>query len=163
DGLLDTSTEFITSAGDEFDIVVDYLRALRTDPVALQRLGTINRRAAFGYSAAGYRLRGLLRLQMGQGLFDFPLVGGAGKGFFHPLGNDIGFSNAEKSPPASAGLEIDFQTETDVVGDGYRTRREEPSYRVYQFAGAAHIRDIEVVEFGLADPEKANPADWLPF
>ena len=35
DGRLDTSTEFIKSAGDEFDIVVDYVKALRTDPAAL--------------------------------------------------------------------------------------------------------------------------------
>ena len=35
DDLLDTSTEFILSAGDEFDIVVDYVKALRTDPVAV--------------------------------------------------------------------------------------------------------------------------------
>jgi hypothetical protein len=54
DDLLDTSSEFILSAGDEFDIVVTYVNALRTDPVALQALGTIQRRAAFGYSAAGY-------------------------------------------------------------------------------------------------------------
>ena len=59
--LLDTTTEFITSAGDEYDIVVDYVKALRTDPVALQVLGAIHRRAAFSYSAGGYRLRGLLR------------------------------------------------------------------------------------------------------
>ena len=70
---MDTSSEFISSPGDEFDIVVDYVKALRTDPVALQRLGHINRRAAFGYSASGYRLRGLLRLKMGKGLFDFSL------------------------------------------------------------------------------------------
>src|SRR5215212_2285619 len=104
DGLLDTSMEFITSAGDEFDIVVDYVKALRTDPVALQALGTIHRRAAFAYSAAGDRLRGLLRLQMGQGLFDFSLVGGTGNGYSHPAGNDVGFSNTEKAPPAGAGL-----------------------------------------------------------
>src|SRR6185436_3944502 len=67
DGLLDTSSEFIKSAGDEFDIVVDYVKALRTDPAARQSLGQINRTAAFGYSASGSRLRGLLRLQMGKG------------------------------------------------------------------------------------------------
>src|SRR5438093_1099391 len=68
DGRLDTSTEFITSAGDEFDIVVDFVKALRTDPVARRLLGRIYRTAAFGYSASGFRLRGLLRLQMGKGL-----------------------------------------------------------------------------------------------
>jgi len=164
DNLLDTSSEFITSAGDEFDIVVDYVQALRTDPVALQVLGQINRRAAFGYSNSAYKLRGLLRLQMGLGLFDFSLVGGAGNGFAHPAGNKIGFTSAEKAPLAGAGLEIDFQSETDVVAlGGHKTRHEEPNYRLYQFAGAAHLRDIDCVEFGLADPETANPAEWTPF
>jgi hypothetical protein len=164
DGLLDTSTEFITSAGDEYDIVLDYVKALRTDPVALQALGTIHRRAAFGYSASGDRLRGLLRLQMGVGLFDFSLVGGTGIGFSHPTGNDVGYSNAEKAPLAGAGLEIDLQSETDVIlFKGHKARHEEPNYRTYQFAGTAHIRNVDAAEFGLADPEKANPAEWTPF
>src|SRR5207249_2789967 len=152
DGLLDTASEFITSAGDEYDIVVDYVRALRTDPVALQALGTINRRTAFGYSASGDRLRGLLRIQMGVGLFDFSLIGGTGNGYSHPIGNDVGFSNAERAPLAGAGLEIDCQSETDVVAfKGYKARHEEPNYRLYQFAGASHIRAIDVIEFGLPD------------
>jgi hypothetical protein len=164
DGNLDTSSEFITSAGDEFDIVVDYVKALRTDPVALRLLGPINRTAAFGYSASGFRLRGLLRLQMGKGLFDFSLVGGTGNGHDRPAGNDIGFSKAEKAPLAGAGLEIDFQSETDQLAlDAHKTRHEEPNYRVYQFAGAAHLRNVHAAEFGLPDPDKANPADWVPF
>lgn len=164
DGLLDTATEFIGSAGDEFDIVVDYVRALGTDPLALQLLGAIDRTAAFGYSASGYRLRGLLRLQMGEGLFDYSLVGGTGDGYDHPTGNDIGHASAEKAPRDGCGLEIDFQSETDVVAlQSYKTRHEEPNYRVYQFAGASHIRSRDAVEFGLADPLSANIADWTPF
>lgn len=42
-------------------------------------------------------------------------------------------------------------------------RHEGHNYRAYQFAGASHIRDIDVVEFGLPDPDSANPADWVPF
>jgi hypothetical protein len=164
DNLLDTSSEFIKSAGDEFDIVVDYVKALRTDPVARQLLGQINRRAAFGYSASGGRLRGLLRLQMGKGLFDFSLVGGSGVGYSHPAGNDIGDNYAEKAPLAGAGLEVDFISETDVILlDGYKTRHAEPNYRSYEFAGASHIRNIDVAEFDLPDPQKANPAEWTPF
>lgn len=164
DGLLDTSSEFITSAGDEFDIVVDYVKALRTDPAARRMLGEVDRTAAFGYSASGYKLRGLLRLQMGKGLFDFSLVGGTGNGYDHPAGNEVRFSSAEKAPLAGAGLEIDFQTETDVVILGAdKTRHEEANYRVYQLAGASHIRDVDVAEFGLEDPETANPAEWTPF
>jgi hypothetical protein len=164
DGRLDTSSEFITSAGDEFDIVVDYVNALRSDPIALQVLGQIRRTAAFAYSASGYRLKGLLRLQMGVGLFGFSLVGGAGSGFDHPAGNGIGHSSSERAPVPGAGLEIDFQSETDgVVLEAYKTRHEEPNYRVYQFAGAAHIRDVDAAEFGLPDPSEANPANWVPF
>ena len=118
DGLLDTASEFITSAGDEFDIVRDYVIALRQDPIALSLLGQFNRRAAFGYSASGGRLRGLLRSQMGEGLFDFSLIGGAGNGYFLPAGNTIGLSYAERAPLAGSGLEIDFNSETDVVALG---------------------------------------------
>ena len=164
DGLLDTSTESITSAGDEYDIVVDYVKALRTDPVALQVLGTINRRAAFSYSAGGARLRGLLRLQMGKGLFDFSLVGASGNGYSRPSGNKIGRSFSEQAPVAGAGLEIDFQSETEVVNGGApKARHEEPNYRNYEFAGTSHIRNVDVAEFGLPDPQKANPAEWTPF
>jgi len=81
-----------------------------------------------------------------------------------PEGNKIGFSNSEKPPLEGAGLEIDFQTETDVAALGaHKTRHEESNYRAYQFAGAAHIRDIDILEFGLPDPETANPAEWTPF
>lgn len=164
DDLLDTSSEFITSAGDEFDIVADYMKALRTDPLARGLTGPINRRAAFGYSASGFNLRGMLRINMGRGLFDFSLVGGTGAGFAYPNGDAIEFSNSELPPLPGAGLEIDFQSESDVLAlDAHKTRHEEPNYRVYQFAGAAHLRDIDAAVFGLADPEAANPADWVPF
>ncbi len=157
DGLLDTSSEFILSAADEFDIVVDYVNALRTDPVALQILGDIHRTAAFGYSASGWHLRGLLRIPMGDGLFDFSLVGGTGNGFERPSGNGIKSSNVEKPPRAGAGLEIDFQSETDMfLFDAHKTRHEEPNYRVYQFAGAAHIRDVDAALFGCPEPEKSQ-------
>ncbi|HJZ54550.1 MAG TPA: hypothetical protein VKE74_06305, partial [Gemmataceae bacterium] len=68
DGRLDTSTEFITSAGDEFAIAADYAKALRVDPVAAELLGEIDRMAAFGYSKSAGRVRGLLRLDIGEGL-----------------------------------------------------------------------------------------------
>lgn len=164
DGLLNTTTEFIAAPADEFDIVADYVKALRTDPVARNILGHVRRTAAFGYSASGYRLRGLLRLPKGRGLFDFSLVGGTGRGFDRPTGNQIGFSNVERAPRAGAGLEIDFQSEADgILLDAHETRHEESNYRVYQFAGASHIRDIDVTEFGLPDASLANPADWVPF
>ena len=164
DGLLDTSSEFIVSAGDEFDIVVSYLAALRTDALAVQALGDVQRRAAFGYSAAGYRLRGLLRKQEGVGQFDFSLVGGTGDGYAHPKGNGLVFVGNERAPLAGAGLEIDFQSETEVLVLGaHKTRHEEANYRAYQFAGCSHLRAEDAFEFGLADPGAANPADWVAF
>jgi hypothetical protein len=165
DGQLDTSTEFILSAGDEFDIVVDFVKALDTDPVADFLVGPIDRMAAFGYSASGVRLRGLLRLDMGSGLFDFSLVGGAGSGFGFPAGNDIRFTWQEKPPPAGAGLEIDFNTESEVV-DGDRAanaRHDDPNYREYEFAGCPHVpRDVALL-LGLQDADTANPAESAPF
>lgn len=164
DNLLDTSSEFITSAGDEFDIVADYVRALRNDPFARNLTGPINRRAAFAYSASGFNLRGLLRLNMGRGLFDFSLVGGTGVGYSYPTADGVESSSEERAPLRGAGLEIDFQSEFDVIAFGaHMTRHEEPNYRVYQFAGASHIRNIDAAVFGLADPETANSADWVPF
>ncbi len=173
DDLLDTSSEFIASSGDEFDIVVAYMHALRTDPLALQVLGAVQRRAAFGYSASGYNLRGLLRAKIGIGLFDFSLVGGTGNGYVIPTGFGpgsslngvgIGFTPAERNPLPGAGREIDFQSETDIVVLGaHKIRREAANYRVYQFAGAAHLRDLDAAEFGLADPQSANNAEWTPF
>lgn len=164
DDLLDTSSEFITSAGDEFEIVADYMKALRTDSLARSLTGPINRTAAFGYSASGFKLRGLLRINMGRGLFDFSLVGGTGQGFDRPINDVIEFSNSERPPQVGAGLEIDFQSETDVMAlEAHKTRHEEPNYRVYQFAGASHLRNLDAAVFGLADPDAANPADWVPF
>ncbi len=164
DDLLDTSSEFITSAGDEFDIVVAYLAALRHDPIAAPALGPVDRRAAFAYSASAHRLRGLLRMQAGVGQFDFSLVGGSGSGFAHPTGNGVGFNQSERAPLAGAGLEIDFQSETDLfILGAHKTRHEEANYRVYQFAGAAHLRAVDAQVFGLASPASANTADWVPF
>jgi hypothetical protein len=101
---------------------------------------------------------------MGVGLFNFSLVGGTGNGYIRPSGNKVGNSNSERAPLAGAGLEIDFQSEFDVIVLGaHKTRHEESNYRVYQFAGASHIRDVDAAEFGLPDPELANPADWVPF
>src|SRR5262249_57832566 len=108
----------------------DCVKALDTDRVADFLVGPIDRMAAFGYSASGTRLRGLLRLDMGRGLFDFSLVGAAGSGFSFPAGNDIRFTWQEKPPPAGAGLEIDFNTESEMV-DGARAasaRHEDPNY-----------------------------------
>src|SRR5262245_15046487 len=164
DGLLDKSTEFILSAGDEFDIVTSYLAALRTDPTALQALGNIQRRAAFGYSASGYRVRGLLRMQAGVGQFDVSLVCGTGNGYAHPKGNGLAWTYSERAPLPGAGLEIDLHSETDtVVLGGHKTRYEETNYRVYEIAGAAHLRNLDCAEFGLASPATANTAEWTPF
>lgn len=165
DGRLDTSTEFIQSAGDEFDIVVDWVKALSADPVAVQILGPIDRMAAFGYSACGARLRGLLRLEMGKGLFDFSLVGACGSGFSFPKGNGVGQTWQEKPPLAEAGLEIDFNTESELLSGARAedTRYDCPNYRTYEFAGTAHVPRPFAWHLGLPDADKANPADFTPF
>jgi hypothetical protein len=162
----DASTEFIASPGDEYDIVADYVAALRVDPVAELLVGPINRTAAFGYSHSGGRLRGMLRIDAGKGLFDFSLVGGTGSGFNYPTGNGIGFTWEEHAPPAEAGLEIDFHTEAEVVHPTFRadkTRHDDANYRAYEFAGCSHLRGVDVAFFGGPAPQAANPADWFGF
>lgn len=126
-GDLNTSTESIESAGDEFDIVADFVKALETDPVARNLLGQIDRTAGFGYSRSGGRLRGLLRLDTGEGLFDFSLVGGSGSGFNFPTGNKIGASWHETPPPSAAGLEIDFTSASVATTPGISRRTTGPT------------------------------------
>lgn len=168
DGSLDTSSESIKSAGDEYDIVVEFVQALGTDPVAVEVLGPIDRTAGIGYSQSGWRLRGLLRRDMGKGLFDFSLVGGCGTGFDYPTANQVKHSTAEKPPLAGTGLEIDFCTEAEVLAsnfDAANARHENPNYRNYEFAGGSHLRQADLLAFGgvLPDSDTANPADWFPF
>jgi hypothetical protein len=50
-----------------------------------------------------------------------------------------------------------------LVLGAHKTRHEDLNYRVYQFAGAAHLRDVDAAEFELANPSSANNADWVPF
>lgn len=56
-----------------------------------------------------------------------------------------------------------MNAETDVMLGGHKARHEEPNYRSYEFAGAAHLRDLDCAEFGLAEPASANCAEWTPF
>src|SRR5262249_29708205 len=154
------------SAGDEYDIVADFVSALRIDPLAGEFLGRIDRMAAFGYSASGWRLRGMLRINLGKGLFDFSLVGGCGTGHDFPVGNQIQHSTAEKLPRPGAGLEIDFCTEAEVIHPVFSAadaRHDDPNYRVYEFAGCSHLRAVDAALVGFPDPDRANPADWFPF
>jgi hypothetical protein len=166
DGRLDTSTEFITSEVDEYDIVADFVTALDTDPLAVELLGEVTRKGAFGYSASGWRLRGMLRHNLGKGLFDFSLVGGCGRGYEFPAGDKIQHSTTEKLPRADAGLEMDFCTEAEVIHPRFTaadTRHDHTNYRSYEFAGCSHLRNVEAALAGLPDVDTANPADWFPF
>jgi len=166
DGRLDTSAEFIMSAGDEYDIVADFVRALDTDPLADDLLGELTRKGAFGYSASGWRLRGMLRHIQGKGLFDFSLIGGCGRGYDFPVGDKIQHSTTEKLPRADAGLEIDFCTEAEVIHPRFSaadSRHDDMNYRSYEFAGCSHLRNVDAALGGLPNADTANPADWFPF
>jgi hypothetical protein len=147
--------------------VINFVKALRTDPVAVRCLGPINRMAAIGHSASGWRLKGLLRLAAGKGLFDFALVGGCGSGYDFPTGNQVQHFTAERPPLPGAGLEVAFCTEAEVIHPAFsaaNARYDAPSHRAYEFAGGSHLRQMDLLAFGgLPDPEKANPADWFPF
>ncbi len=155
DGTLDAAGEFISDSN-EAQIVVDFVQALESDPLAVERVGPVQRRAAFGFSRSGHAVRRFLRSDLGAGLFDFSLAGGAG-------------ADADDAPPPpAAGLCIEFNTENEIVATGpfsqggSHARKEAPNLRVYEFAGCAHGGPVEAAQIGLVDPEKANPADWFP-
>jgi hypothetical protein len=163
DTTFDTASEFIQVEADEFEMIADFAAALQSDPLATEIVGPIRRKAAFGYSASGSRLRGILRIGLGRGVFDYSLVGGAGDGFSFPNGDIVDDTEQETPPLEQAGLEIDFNTETEIlVFGGENARAERPNYRDYELAGAAHLNRTEAVIAGFPDPEKANPCNWFP-
>jgi hypothetical protein len=156
DGTFDTSGETIKSAHDNFDIVADFIKALTSDPLAIRLAGPIKRRGAIGFSRSGGALRYFLRQDIGQGIFDFSLPGGAGAG--------TAFGEDASPPPSTSGRSIEFNTESEVIAsNAARVRAETANLRVYEFAGCAHARQQDAILMQLPDAAKANPADWFCF
>lgn len=163
EGGLNTSSEFIQHPADAFEIVADFVKALRAAPPLVSLVGPVQRTAAFAYSNEGARLRGLVRSPLGRGLFDVSLVGGAGGFLQIPQGNAVIAQRSEAAPSIGTGRVIEFNTETDVlVNEAEHARVDAANLRVYEFAGASHLRQTEAQLFGLPSPETANPADWFP-
>jgi hypothetical protein len=163
DGSLDTAGESIRFHADEYEIVSDFVKSFESDPAAMALVGPIDRRGAGAYSAEGPRLRGLLRMPLGQGLFDFSLIGGAGAEIIFPKGNKLVSSVMTGPPPAGAGLDITFNPESEIFWRGGAFARfEAANMRTYEFAGCSHFplgqEGLEV----LPSPQTANPAVWAP-
>jgi hypothetical protein len=72
--------------------------------------------------------------------------------------------------PASAGLVMAFNTETEVLeADAAAVRQETPIYREYEIAGAPHfpknllvLYENQDATIGIPDTDTADPLAWLP-
>jgi hypothetical protein len=162
----DTSSEFIKCEADDTYIFADFAQALKTDPTALYATGPIQKRVAFGYSSSGFLLRGLLRMPLGQGLFDVSMAGGSGAITVTPNANGIDLDQQvdPSAPPLTSGLSIEITPESDIVwSDAALARQNTNNLRIYELAGCSHGRRDDAIVLGLASPETANPADWFPF
>jgi hypothetical protein len=156
EGTFNAAGESIREAGDEFEIVADFVGALSTDSLATRLAGPLTHKAGFGYSNSGGKLRGFVRDPIGQGVFEVSIAGGAGDSVHNGQNAD--------PPPDGAGRSIEFNTETEVLqSHADRVRVDAPNLRVYEFAGCAHARQQDAFVLGLPDPEKTNPADWFGF
>jgi len=139
----------------DFDIVADFARALRSDPVAHPLVGRVRRLYSIGASNSTEPLHALLHSEPGQGLFDLSFL-------VTPPFGEHAIPQGGHEPPRGAGRVVLLTSEADVILFNAAALREvnrrHPRYRVYEVAGAPHIPNTWI-------PERPNPLgnDWTPF
>ncbi|MEM7415331.1 MAG: alpha/beta hydrolase domain-containing protein [Gemmatimonadota bacterium] len=153
------ATDVEIPGGQDDEIVVQFVNALKHSHEGAQLLGKAHRFYGFGFSQTSWLMHRLLRSEHGPGLFDFTMLAATwwqGGGF-----------QGEYTPVTGVGKVMIVQAEADlVISDGrvLRAAADRPStYRVYEVAGAAHIPDIpENYDNPVFGPgiEGTNPVDW---
>lgn len=154
-----TATDVVIPGGQDDEIVVQFVNALKHSSQGADLLGKAHRFYGWGFSQTSWLMHRLLRSEHGQGLFDFTMLAATwwqGGGF-----------QGEYTPVTGVGKVMIVQAEADlVISDGrvLRAAAERTSdYRVYEVAGAAHIPDIpENYDNPIFGPniEGTNPVDW---
>jgi Alpha/beta hydrolase domain len=123
------------------EIIVQFVHALSSDPAATAILGELERRYAYGISQTVEVLLETLYSPGGQGLFDLTLLNiGLWKPPFPPL--DLQNLPEEFQPPSGVGRTIFVESEGDLLvsrAEEFRQAADNPSHRVYEVAGAAHV------------------------
>jgi hypothetical protein len=124
------------------EIVVQFVQALSSDPVAVTVLGEIEQRYAYGVSQTAEVLLETLHSPGGRALFDLTLLHNAlWKPPFQPPGVFDGLPD-EFQPLPDVGRVLFVEAEGDLLVSGAEQLRRaagDPSYRVYEVAGAAHV------------------------
>jgi hypothetical protein len=135
------------------EILIQFTRALTTEPFAVEILGPLERRYAYGISQTASALMELQRnvaATQGPSLFDLTLLHAA---LWRPPWAPPGawqFLNDDFEPIEGVGRVLFVEAEGDqLVSDAEQFRRAAgvPDYRVYEVAGAAHL------------PTPSNPLD----
>lgn len=123
------------------EIIVQYVHALSSDPDAVAVLGEVERRYAYGISQTGDALLETLHSAGGPGLFDLTLLHVTQ---WNPPARPPGVVQNlpdEFQPLSGVGRVLFLETEGDLLlSDTEQIRRaaNDPDYRVYEVAGAAH-------------------------
>jgi hypothetical protein len=143
--------EPVADLGDEavtdYEIVVQFVNALESDPFAVAALGSIERKAGYGISQTADVWQAILHQPDGQGLLDFTLLElNLWHWQFAPGHGQDGLPE-EFSPLSGVGKVIFVESEGDlVISDAEQLRRavdgpgaDLAHYRLYEVAGAPHF------------------------
>lgn len=146
-----SATDAFIDAGTDFDIVADFVNALKRDVTAARLVGGLRAVYSTGFSASSEPLYAVLHSELAPGLLDLSVL------FTVTVG-----ANAEgHEPPEDAGRIMILNTEADVVLFGGANLRANdalhPSYRLYEVAGGPHIPNVLVGRRSLLGN------DWIPF
>ncbi len=132
----------------DFDILVQFVQALTSDPFAVAALGTIVRKAGYGVSASAEAWQVVFHRPGGQGLLDFTLLD---RNVWRPAFADPAFLEnlpEEFTPLTGIGKVILVESEADqLISAGTTQLRRsvvgpdaDPGhYRLYEIAGAPHL------------------------
>lgn len=139
------------------EILVQFTRALTSDPFATGVLGSVDRIYAYGISqTADVLMETLMRVTgtASADLFDLTVMHGTSwtvevEGVTRP-GGPLQFLEGQFAPPTDVGRVLFVHAEGDLVAfdsEQFRKAVGLPDYRVYEVAGGAHL------------PTSANPLD----
>ena len=133
-----TATDVFIAGGQDDEIVVQFIHALKSDPAAKDILGPVERYYGYGFSQTSWLMHRILRSPAGPGLLDFTMLNAT-------WWQGGGFQGAY-TPVTGVGKVVIVQTEADIViadGEVIRAAAAQPNdYRVYEVAGSAHIPDV---------------------
>jgi hypothetical protein len=131
------------------EILIQFVRALETEPFATAALGSVDRIYAYGASQTAAALLELLHAPGGPGLFDLTLLHVA---LWRPpfAAGEFQRIEGEFVPLSGVGRVVFVESEADLIvseSESFRLAADLPDYRVWEVAGAAHL------------PTAANPLD----